>query len=139
MKRIDWEGRPSTRTPISADNLNLMQDNIEEYIKGVVLYENENGIGEGEFTLNDDINNYKRLVFFDELKNKVGECLTDAQQVVLMARDQGQVNFTTTIARLNIEESTFRFYSNLRNYFDGSVWRRNNFKLYVTKVIGYKY
>lgn len=30
MKKIDWKNYPSTDTPISAENLNLMQDNMEE-------------------------------------------------------------------------------------------------------------
>lgn len=57
MKRIDWENEPSTKTPLNAENLNLMQDNIQENINGYVLYENEEG-STGEITLNEEIENY---------------------------------------------------------------------------------
>lgn len=30
MNKINWENSPSTRTPLNADNLNRMQDNIED-------------------------------------------------------------------------------------------------------------
>lgn len=34
MRKINWEDYPSTATPINADNLNAMQDNIESEIEG---------------------------------------------------------------------------------------------------------
>lgn len=34
MRKISWEDYPSTATPINADNLNAMQDNIETEIEG---------------------------------------------------------------------------------------------------------
>lgn len=54
MDKIDWKNLPSTDTPIDAENLNLMQDNIEKAINGTVLYENETGTN-GNITFNKQI------------------------------------------------------------------------------------
>lgn len=35
MQKINFEDKPSTTTPIDADNLNLLQDNVEEAINEV--------------------------------------------------------------------------------------------------------
>ena len=44
MEKINFENLPSTNVPISADNLNLMQDNIENAINGFASSE------EGQWT-----------------------------------------------------------------------------------------
>lgn len=36
MKKIEFENLPNTKTPLSAENLNIMQDNIEEEINGIL-------------------------------------------------------------------------------------------------------
>lgn len=43
MNKIDWKNLPSTDTPIDAENLNLMQANIENAINGEILYQSEDG------------------------------------------------------------------------------------------------
>lgn len=61
MQKINFEDYPSTNTPIDADNLNDLQDNVEEAIeelKEVILYEDETGATDN-ITLEDDISNYK--------------------------------------------------------------------------------
>lgn len=39
MQKIKFENKPSTKTPISAQNLNQMQDNIEADVNTRVQYE----------------------------------------------------------------------------------------------------
>lgn len=46
MKKINWENSPSTKTPLSAENLNLMQENIEKAVNGVVLFRDIQGTTE---------------------------------------------------------------------------------------------
>ena len=43
MNKITFKNYPDTSTPIDADNLNGMQNNIEEAINGEILYQSENG------------------------------------------------------------------------------------------------
>ncbi len=62
MKKIEFKNLPDKSTPLSAENMNLMQDNIEEPIKGVNLYENETGTTEN-ITLNENIANYDEVLF----------------------------------------------------------------------------
>lgn len=41
MNKINWENLPSTATPINAENLNAMQDNIEEAIEELIISEDK--------------------------------------------------------------------------------------------------
>lgn len=64
MRKIIWENFPSTDTPINADNLNTMQDNIEEAIeelKPIELYYNASA-SYVSATLNDNISNYDIII-----------------------------------------------------------------------------
>lgn len=36
MEKIDFKNKPDTSTPINANNLNLLQDNIEKTINGII-------------------------------------------------------------------------------------------------------
>lgn len=76
MDKINFEDLPSTNTPISADNLNLMQDNIENEIKNIAIetVTNENGtaikfadgtmICTGETSVTDDAGNFSDFLPF---------------------------------------------------------------------------
>ena len=71
MERIIFEDLPSTNTPINAENLNKIQENTEnaieegkKYCEAILLYQNADGINSGEITLNDSVENYKRLKIF---------------------------------------------------------------------------
>lgn len=60
MNKINWQNAPSTATPINAENLNQMQDNIENeinLIKPIELYYNSSA-SYVSATLNDNITNY---------------------------------------------------------------------------------
>lgn len=63
MEKIIFEDYPSTKTPISANNLNKIQDNAENAINGVILYENADGSKEA-ITLSDNLSNYKFIEIF---------------------------------------------------------------------------
>ena len=36
MNKIDFQNKPNETTPVNANNLNQMQNNIESYIDGIV-------------------------------------------------------------------------------------------------------
>lgn len=57
MEKINWINGQAGGTPLSAENLNLMQDNIENAIDGTVLYNNTIGTT-GNVTLSDSVANY---------------------------------------------------------------------------------
>lgn len=67
MEKIEFKNLPSKETPISAENLNQMQDDIEESIEGTVLYESQEGTI-SDISLNESSANFKYLeiFFFDD-------------------------------------------------------------------------
>lgn len=89
MEKIIFEDLPSTKTPLNAENLNKMQDNVEtfidevqvnidekideletninftlEFLQPTILYESSTGQNSGTIELNDSVINYKRIKFF---------------------------------------------------------------------------
>lgn len=67
MEKINWINGQAGGTPLSAENLNQMQDNIEEAINEVdekmqetVLYSNETGTT-GNINLSDSVANYNYI------------------------------------------------------------------------------
>lgn len=135
-------------TPLTASLFNQMQTNIENAInalntklEGSVLYENAEGISEGNIVLNESMANYKRLVFYSPNGEWIGEMLTNATQGVLQQLDQGSENTMLRIARLNItNNTTLTFYSNKTSYYNGTSWGRSTVSyLTVGKVVGYNY
>ena len=72
MDKINFENLPSTNTPVSAENLNKIQDNVERALNGTILYEDEKGTAEA-ITLNTEIENFsyfevESYVYFSEDK-----------------------------------------------------------------------
>lgn len=63
MNKINFENSPSTNTPLSAENLNLMQTNIEKAIRGTTLFEVVGGTKDN-ITLSDSAVNYVRMKFY---------------------------------------------------------------------------
>lgn len=66
MNKINFEDLPSTNTPLNANNLNVLQSNVENSINGTVLWENpnpgdENGFPGQTVSLNDNISNYRAI------------------------------------------------------------------------------
>lgn len=67
MDKINWINGQAGGTPLSAENLNLMQENIENAInavqtimEGTILYDNSTGTT-GDVTLSQSITNIKRI------------------------------------------------------------------------------
>lgn len=52
MNKINWENLPSTATPINAENLNAMQDNIENEINRVINKLSGNVLWTGSWFMN---------------------------------------------------------------------------------------
>ncbi len=74
MEKILFKDYPDTTTPIDADNLNLLQDNIEadiNLIKEKVLYNNATGTT-GTVTLSESSANFSYLEVFYGNSNKSG-------------------------------------------------------------------
>lgn len=59
MKKINFVNNDAPY--LSAENLNQMQDNIEEAINGVVLFESAEGDNSTSITLNETLANYKEI------------------------------------------------------------------------------
>lgn len=149
MKKINWEGRPSTKTPISADNLNLMQDNIEEFVNGYVLYSDEIGTM-GNVILNDEIENY------DEYEIQYYLQAADRKIQKTSGKLNAKINYVsldlsrTTVAprmqiinnTINVEGRNITRYTNMYITIDldGNITNRGTDVLFnITKVTGYKY
>lgn len=65
MKRIEFENLPSKNTPLSAENLNTLQDNIEEAI-GEAIKEKEVSItAQTGFTIQGKVHETKKRVYLD--------------------------------------------------------------------------
>lgn len=63
----EYEGE----TPLSAEILNQIQDNIEEAINGKELYKNSDG-NSSEITLSDNVENYNLIKIFYKLHSSAG-------------------------------------------------------------------
>ena len=142
------EAQYSGTTPLSAENLKAMEDNVQKVfneLQGTVLYENAEGIDTGNFTINDDLTNYKRIKIYELNGCCLGEydvagLLSNLSNAINLSwEDQGQENLYIKVARLMISGRIITFYSNARTFFNGNTWQRDNLGLVLWKVIGYKY
>ena len=68
MKKIKFENLPSKKTPLSAEILNIMQDNIEKAIQISKIKElfYDSTASYNSATLNDDITNYDIIVIIGQ-------------------------------------------------------------------------
>lgn len=112
-------------------------------VNGTTLYSNASGISDGSFTLTDDIENYKKIKFF----NIDGECVAEyeifsAPQTTfnIFYANQGANNLFLYTARLNRNGRLLTFYSNKRTYFNGTTWSTDTSEIIsIQKIVGYKY
>lgn len=148
MKKINWENEPSTATPINADNLNLMQDNIEEeqeIIKGTLLYSNDSG-EKRNVTLNDNISEYNIIEIFYTINTRSSSVKTcnfkNNEKISLNINAVSSSTYVNIIKEIQlqnqsiikIQERTFYVYANgTQHSFSESD------SIAITKVIGYKY
>lgn len=110
-------------------------------IDGVILFEDENGITEGTITLNDSKNNYRKIEIYDPSGKLLATHLTGMADgtISLSVTDQGAETLYVFASRLTMTENQLTFYSNKRNYFDGTTWVQDTVKVNaISKIIGYK-
>ena len=125
-------------------NANTVQNNekinkIDSKVTGTIIYENETGISEGSFDLEDDITHYKKLDFYDINGNFVGRCLPSANVVYLSYMNQGSGTLYIVSARLTINKNTVTFYSNYRSMFNGTEWTMDTgYLITIGQIVGYK-
>lgn len=124
----------------STSTTNVYSANV---VNGTTLYSNASGISDGSFTITDDIENYKRIKFF----NIDGECVAEYQifsapqtAFNIFYANQGATNLFLYTARLNRNGRLLTFYSNKRTYFNGTTWSTDTSEIIsIQKIVGYKY
>lgn len=83
MKKIIFEDLPSTNTPLNAENLNLLQENVQvaldsvakefEALSETILYEDETGFCSGSISLTKSVEQSKRIkIFYRNSNNNYG-------------------------------------------------------------------
>lgn len=162
MEKIVFENFPSTKTPIDATNLNLLQTNVENAITentnaiseiekklvATVLYENETSpIGTGTIPLSDDISNYKKVdITFINTDNEVGGVSIynpSNKKICLMSSHAGGTSYYVVNYFAYITLS-----GKIGTYSEGRTTAINNVKTIfsvdasstqkITSIIGYK-
>ena len=150
MEKINWINGQAGGTPLSAENLNQMQDNIEKEIEGKVLYENANGDNSGNINLNDSVSNYDE-VKIDYVVTAGDYKITESKKVpVLSGANIGLTCFMAhseslqllVIGRYSLSGALLtRIYETRTRIAEGvSVgWDGKSTGIYITKITGYKY
>lgn len=144
MNKIIFKNKPDLSTPISAENLNLLQDNVENAINGEILYTSS---GEkGTITLNKSCANFKRIKLIGFGKRSTNDNTYFCKEVDNPNGKNSNIDFTT------YNGSTYSYSLNeIINFSEdtiirGSQWKigigqgvtRNEGEIYITEVIGYK-
>lgn len=153
MDKINFENLPSTSTPISAENLNQVQANIEKALIGTILYEDETGTT-GDVSLSNNIINYSsfkvygyyihqgnttiKTKFSKEFEVNSISDIIDFSGVVYSG--ESYTYFITENA--SVTGSTITRGSKWKSAFgvkeDSGSWREKGEYVYITKVIGYE-
>ena len=149
MNKINWINGQAGGTPLSAENLNQMQDNIEdaieevdEKVEGTVLYNNATGTT-GNITLNDSVANYDYI----EIQGKRGSNYYSSGKLYNI--NGKNVVLTTTFTtsglmyiyskNIQINGNSITNISSDLAYFNGT---NQNFdsddRHFITRVVGYK-
>lgn len=157
MEKINWINGQAGGTPLSAENLNQMQDNIEDAIseldkknEGITLYENINGSNESSLELNQSISNFSEVKIdyvcgtenynINESKRtpiNSGNCVSlsclIAHSDVVQLLDIGRYLFSgTSVTR--VHETRTRILSS-----NAVSWDGTSSGIYITKITGYKF
>jgi len=137
----------SGATPLSASNLNAMQDGIYEDIdkkqgKFEVLYSNPSGES-GNITLSKSVSNYSYIEIFYNREGYENSCKISGNKASLIAHRTLSSNNQTYIGFKNITLSgtslivdSYQDWNNIWNSSD--VVAQNNNAILITKVLGYK-
>lgn len=139
----------SGNTPMSPENLNKMQTDMEVTLNGTILYEDEIGItGISQVTLNDDIENYKRfkIVYDFAGRTSVGTTemyaynmikeffVSNSEELQYMISEYKSYGYYATMKAYGttFEITRNRIIENTTNVTEGDYF-------YVKKIIGYEY
>lgn len=143
-----WEDYPSTETPITASNLNKIEDAIDYLFAngtgGTVLFENSEGSNDS-ITLNDNLTNYKKIDIEFKLENKyfVNSSYNPNGKTIpvfcsyLNDANYYQITGENLFASGNEITRGSRFYVNISSSATVQVGIASG-KTPITKVIGYK-
>ena len=152
MQKINFKNKPSTNSPINADNLNLLQDNVEDAIdlvdikvdevKPTILWENANLSNNFEAqTISLNLTNFDKIeLIFSEGQSYQFDIGNDGYVYVFQ---DANGNFTgspyvylrriaTTTTGLEIGDCRGQ------NTSQSGAWATNNARLKLKKIIGYK-
>lgn len=152
MQKINFKNKPSTDSPVNADNLNLLQDNVEEAIdivdmkldeiKSTTLWENANLSNNFEAqTISLNLSNFDKIeLIFSEGQNSQFN-IGNSGYVYVFQDANG--NFTgnpyvylrrivVTISSVEIGDCRGQ------NTSQSGTWATNNARLKLKKIIGYK-
>lgn len=144
MEKIIFEDLPSTNTPLNAENLNKIQDNIEDAIqelinKEIVLYENATG-SNGTITLSDSIENYKYVeIEFRYWENYLPlfRFYNSSGKPFCFSAQVDDSNFIR--GKFNINDTTLtREITRLTSISNGVVSSIDEGNIYITRVVGYQ-
>lgn len=143
MEKINWINGQAGGTPLSAENLNQMQDNIEvaiEELKPVVLYDNNAG-SIGDINLNENLSYFKYLDIFlkkDDWEYSVRVYLPNGKTVIAnTAQIYGTGNPIpyTYLKKMFLSGTTISIIYN-KGCYGSTVFEDNTH--YIKGVIGYK-
>lgn len=160
MKKIQFENKPSTKTPVSASNLNLLQDNVEEAINIIEEnIENEVILFEGNLlggqTKSIDFSQYKRLFITYSMYDHPNETTNNAGTSGIAVLDLtsninqmysvcGQLPYNMFSSTSASDEMGYAFRVNktktefyCRFHYKGN-FQDNNQYYYVSKIVGIK-
>lgn len=152
MDKINWINGQAGGTPLSAENLNLMQDNIEDAIdeveettEGTVLFEDLTGTTNDITLTNDSFTNYSRVKIFgfDDYGNQVfTEFLPNvSKNVELSTIVTGSGTHYIKTQEYTFTSTSLNKYRRAFTNIQGNEFYYNptNHWIYITKIIGYKY
>lgn len=152
MKRIEFKNYPSTDSPIDADNLNLLQDNVEDAIdlvdikvdklKSIILWENANLSNNFEAqTISLDLTNFNKieLIFSEGQSYQFDIGNTGYVYVFQDANGNFTGNPYVYLRRIAVTTTGLEIGDcRGQNTSQSGTWATNNARLKLKKIIGYK-
>lgn len=140
----------SGSTPLSAENLIQMEDNIADAInelqtltEGTILYSNNSGTA-GDITLNDDLSNYSKVEIVYYVSYSDGNVYSTTGKIPVSSRIHlssvfigTNSQFNSYCKRLNASGTQITVGSDRRYISTGGG--TDGTYTYITEIIGYKY
>ena len=148
MEKINFV---NNQTPAGATTMNTFQNNIENAINGVILYDND-GNNYGEISLNDNVDNYNYLEVFGhevggrKIYNKIAKqetFINKSFNIFALVFDSRDTFFWTRSAVYTIQSNklvpTRSKYATITTAGQINIYNESNGgSISVDKVVGYK-